>query len=72
MILMDWIAELFGQRRVALSGDELAVWHKCRTPFWAKVSGRNPSGQAWRRTVNGKWEYRQDPETEEQFLDRLF
>jgi hypothetical protein len=37
---MGWIAELFGQRRVALSDDELAVWHKCLSVarhFWQRT-----------------------------------
>lgn len=30
------------------------------------------TGTVWRRKVEGKWEYREDAETLEQFLDRQY
>jgi len=40
-------------------------WVKCRTPFWPRrtIDGgwtHIPSGQAWRRKVKGKWQYKRD------------
>jgi hypothetical protein len=41
------------------------AWEKCRPPFlprrtidgaWTNI----PSGQPWRRKVNGKWQYKRD------------
>lgn len=51
-----------------LSTDDPAqdVWHKClRAPVFAQVEGNEGVGQLWRRKVNGKWEYKRDPETVE-------
>ena len=44
--------------------DELG-WEKCRPPFWPRrtIDGgwtNIPSGQAWRRKVKGKWQYKRD------------
>ena len=30
-----------------------------------------PGGKIWRRLVNGKWQYSQDPETTDEWLDRI-
>jgi hypothetical protein len=50
------------------------IWHKCRSPLFHRrtVDGGKTShnGQTWRRWRNGRWEYRQDEETEEELLDR--
>ena len=40
-------------------------WEKCRPPFWPRrtIDGgwtNIPSGQAWRRKVKGKWQYKRD------------
>lgn len=53
--------------------DDESLWHKCwlilpRLLINGKLS-LGP-GQVWRRKVNGKWQYRQDEETDEEFLDR--
>jgi len=50
-------------------------WQKCRTPFIPRrtVDGGWTSfmGQTWKRLQDdGKWEYRQDEETEEDFYHR--
>jgi hypothetical protein len=41
------------------------VWEKCRPPLWPRrtIDGgwtNIPSGQTWRRKVNGKWQYKRD------------
>jgi hypothetical protein len=52
-------------------------WHKCPTPIIPRrtIDGRwaIEPGQTWRRKrPDGKWEYRQDAETVDEWLDRLF
>jgi hypothetical protein len=52
-----------------------SVWHKCEPPLVPRrtVNGRwtISMGQTWRRRkTDGRWEYRQNDETEEQYLDR--
>jgi hypothetical protein len=53
--------------------DEM-IWHKCRNPFLPRrtIDGgwTLGAGQVWKRKVNGKWEYQQDEETMDEFLDR--
>jgi hypothetical protein len=53
-----------------------AVWQKCLPPFLPKrtVDGQWIAyvGQLWRRKHNGSWEYRQDPETKEEWEDRAW
>jgi hypothetical protein len=54
-----------------------ALWHKCRAPIIPRrtIDGRwaMEPGQTWRRKrPDGKWEYRQDNETVDEWLDRLF
>jgi hypothetical protein len=41
------------------------AWEECRPPFWPRrtVDGGWTNifpGQAWRRKVNGKWQYKRD------------
>lgn len=54
----------------------LEVWHKCPSPILPRrtVDGGWTSffGQTWRRRVAGKWQYQQDPETEEEFWDQVW
>ena len=43
-------------------------WEKCRAPFWPRRTidrgwTHIPSGQAWRRKVKGKWQYKRDEES---------
>lgn len=50
-------------------------WQQCRSPFIPRktVEGGWTSwmGQTWRRRdADGRWEYRQDPETMEQWEER--
>ena len=45
--------------------EEEPAWEKCGPPFWPRrtIDGgwtSIPSGQAWRRKVNGKWQYKRD------------
>jgi len=49
------------------------LWHKCgRFPPRKTIDGRWSllPGQIWRRKRDGKWEYQQDPETDDEILDR--
>jgi hypothetical protein len=51
------------------------VWHKCRAPLLPKrdIDGKwlEDLGQIWRRRrEDGKWEYRQDPETRDHWEAR--
>ena len=41
------------------------AWERCRPPLWPRrtIDGgwtNIPSGQTWRRKVNGKWQYKRD------------
>ncbi|WP_425902559.1 hypothetical protein [Agrobacterium radiobacter] len=50
-------------------------WHKYNPLFHVRlIDGRNSSGigQIYRRWDGAKWEYRQERETEEEYLDRQF
>jgi hypothetical protein len=51
------------------------IWHKCRSPlFWKRtIDGgwTDIFGQTWRRRgPDGKWQYRQDEETDDEWLWR--
>lgn len=51
------------------------VWHKrWHAPFLAQTIDGKPigHGQIWRRKYRGKWEYRQDEETDEEYGDRIW
>lgn len=51
------------------------LWHKCDPPWFATVTlvdgtKANPGGQLWRRQrPDGAWEYQQDPESLEDWMD---
>lgn len=50
------------------------LWHKCHL-FWPRraIDGKwivPGHGQMWRRKRAGRWEYQQDEETLEAFVDR--
>lgn len=52
-------------------------WQECRWPpllalLFGWIKGANPSGRMWRRQINGKWEYKQDPETAADFDRRQY
>lgn len=53
---------------------DVTVWHKCRSPLIPRrtVDGSwtSADGQTWRRRWDGRWEYRQDPETWDDFERR--
>lgn len=52
---------------------DLSVWHKWWTVFPVRlVTGRlsSPVGQTWRRQTATGWEYRQDAETDIDWLER--
>lgn len=52
------------------------LWQEIAPPLWRSVrliDGRRSqqTGKLWRRrAASGAWEYRQDPETLDEFLDR--
>jgi hypothetical protein len=53
------------------------LWHKCAAPIIPRrtINGKwaIEPGQTWRRKrPDGKWEYRQDEETVEEWIDRRF
>ena len=54
-----------------MSQDE-TLWHKCSAPLFARgIHFFLPHGQTWRRrSKDGKWEYRQDEEAYDAWLDR--
>jgi len=49
--------------------EDQSLWHKCQAPMLPHktIDGDWTSdvGQTWRLRHGGKWEYRQDPETDE-------
>lgn len=51
------------------------LWHRC-IPWWPILRGPDGrfffrgEGQVWRRRVNGRWQYQQAPETEEELWER--
>jgi hypothetical protein len=54
-----------------------AVWHQCRNPIIPRrtFDGKwtNLVGQTWRRQrKDGKWEYKQDAETGDEWFRRQF
>lgn len=58
-----------------MTNGEIPVWEKAHLFFprrsvdggWVDPGNDNP---IWRRKVNGKWQYKQDPETREQWIER--
>jgi hypothetical protein len=62
---------------LSLTRKDEPLWHKCVTPLIPRrtINGKwaIEPGQTWRRKLpDGKWEYRQDDETVDEWLDRLF
>jgi hypothetical protein len=59
-----------------MGGYPETIWQKCHLPFFPRrmMDGRwttSAGGQVWRRKrQDGKWEYQQDEETVEEWLDR--
>lgn len=51
------------------------LWHKCTAPFFPRrtVEGgwTTSAGQTWCRKINGRWQYRQDEETEADWEDTV-
>jgi hypothetical protein len=49
-----------------------SLWHKCQSPFFSRrtVDGGRTTlgiGQTWRRKKDGRWEYKQDGDTLEEY-----
>ncbi|WHO73410.1 hypothetical protein [Rhizobium sp. BT03] len=70
----DYLAfpRLFGARAAAM---DVTVWHKHNPLLPVRLidgASLNPSGQIWRRFHLGAWEYKQDPETLEDYEARQF
>lgn len=55
--------------------EDLSIWHQATIAQCGLVHviryRLSPHGKVWRRYVKGKWEYQQDPETDEEWLDRV-
>ncbi|MDV4181173.1 hypothetical protein ACCT14_30310 [Rhizobium brockwellii] len=63
---------LFTPRAAAI---DVTVWHKHNPLLPVRLSdgaNLNPSGQIWRRFHQGEWEYKQDPETLDEYEARQF
>ncbi|AHG47616.1 hypothetical protein RLEG12_32055 [Rhizobium leguminosarum bv. trifolii CB782] len=70
----DYLAfpRLFGARSVTI---DVTVWHKHNSFLPVRLTDGarlNPSGQIWRRFHLGEWEYKQDPETLDDYEARQF
>lgn len=70
--MMNFLRALFGSD--PRSRD--TRWHKFypKRPFIKLIDGSRSiaSGQMWRRWNGVRWEYKQDPETEEEWGDRIW
>ncbi|NEK17203.1 hypothetical protein [Rhizobium leguminosarum] len=54
---------------------DVTLWHKHEPLLPVRLldgTVRNPSGQIWRRLKGLQWEYKQDPETIEEFDARQY
>ncbi|ACI57360.1 hypothetical protein GGI64_005911 [Rhizobium leguminosarum] len=63
---------LFGARAAVI---DVTVWHKHNPLLPVRLTdgaNLNPSGQIWRRFHLGEWEYKQDPETLDDYEARQF
>ena len=74
LMTQDYLAlfGLFGPRPAAA---DVTVWHKYNPILPVRLtdgSSLNPSGQIWRRFHMGEWEYKQDPETLEDYEARQY
>jgi hypothetical protein len=57
--------------------NDCARWQKCGNPlFFPRRTfdgGRTDIvGQTWRRKINGRWQYKQDEETAQEYEDRAY
>jgi hypothetical protein len=59
-----------------VTSEKDAAWQQCLPPvlffLYKTIDGKRlwMAGQVWRRRgANGRWEYRQDEETEQDFID---
>ena len=56
-----------------MTNGEISVWEKTWIIFPRRtVDGQwtNSAQQVWRRKVDGRWQYKQDAETPDQWLER--
>ena len=63
---------LFGPRAAP---KDVTVWHKYNPILPVRLTdgtNLNPSGQIWRRFHLGQWEYKQDPETADDYEARQY
>ncbi|EJC82019.1 hypothetical protein Rleg4DRAFT_3721 [Rhizobium leguminosarum bv. trifolii WSM2297] len=63
---------LFGARSATI---DVTVWHKHNPLLPVRLTDGaplDPSGQIWRRFHLGEWEYKQDPETLDDYEARQF
>lgn len=75
---MEWLRapiDLFREIFVYPQPADERLWHKCYGPVFPprrSIEGKwmIGAGQVWRRRVGGKWEYRQDEETDEEWQGR--
>lgn len=53
--------------------EDPSIWHKWNMLLWPvrTIDKKWTMGNVWRRRHNGRWEYRERPETLEEQLDRL-
>ncbi|MGO8146237.1 hypothetical protein AB9F42_25650 [Rhizobium leguminosarum] len=68
------LINLFRKSKQA-SVTDVTLWHKHETLLpvpLVDAAARNPSGQIWRRLNGVQWEYKQDPETIEDFDARQY
>jgi len=63
----------FSGRARSQPEEEMSIWRRCYPLIPHRtVTGTwtNPYGRIWRRKRNERWEYREDEETEQEWLDR--
>lgn len=67
---MEFLRKLTGTEEPV----ERTLWHPCRQPLFPRrtVDGEwiGGGGKLWRRWRHDRWEYRQDPETDDEYFDR--
>lgn len=70
----DYLA-FFGLFGARVADTDITVWHKHNPILPVRLTdgtNLNPSGQIWRRFHLGEWEYKQDPETLDDYEARQF
>jgi len=70
----DYLA-FFGLFGARAADTNVSVWHKHNPILPVRLTdgaNLNPSGQIWRRFHLGEWEYKQDPETLDDYEARQF